>query len=304
MRGWPAFWVGLLAAACPLAARAEAPKPVTLDGATLRRLSVTTAPARAVTQSSVIAGFARVLDPIPLAQLDADIAAARPTAAASAAEAARSEALFAQDATVSRKVAQAAAMQAGGDSARLSLLLRRLGLEWGPAISRLSDARRGALVAALSSGRSALVRIDSANGVGQAGLRTVQLDLGEMGSTTATILGPARAADPRLQSPGLIAQVSGPKATLLSTGLSVTAKLSGAARPSIFVPNAAILRVDGASWVYRRIGAQAFARTRLIGPVATAGGLLAGGLRAGDPIVMNGAAALYAAERGGGPAEG
>ncbi|QJU59085.1 hypothetical protein HL653_16125 [Sphingomonas sp. AP4-R1] len=304
MRRWPAIWTGLLALALPLKAGAEAPKPVMLDGATLRRLSVTTAPARMVTQAGSVAGFARVLDPIPLAQLDADIAAARPTAAASAAEAARSQALFAEDATVSRKVAQAAAMQAGGDNARLSLLVRRLGLEWGPAISRLSDARRGALVAALSSGRSALVRIDSANGVGQAGLHMVQLDLGEMGSATATILGPARAADPRLQSPGLIAQVSGPKAALLSTGLSVTAKLGGTAHASIFVPNAAILRVEGASWVYRRIGAQAFARTRLIAPVATAGGLLAGGLRAGDPIVTNGAAALYAAERGGGPAEG
>jgi hypothetical protein len=132
----------------------------------------------------------------PLAQLDSDIAAARPTAAASAAEAARSQALFAADATVSRKVAQAAAQQAGGDSARLSLLLRRLGLEWGPAITRLSDRQRGALVTSLSSGQSALVRIDSANGAGQAGLHTALLDLGGLGTASAT--SSARPAPPIL----------------------------------------------------------------------------------------------------------
>jgi hypothetical protein len=296
--------VGLAIVACPAAIGAEGPKPVTLDTATLRRLSVATAPARAVTQSASVTGFARVLDPIPLAQLDADIAAARPTAAASAAEAARSQSLFAADATVSRKVAQAAATQAGGDTARLSLLLRRLGLEWGPAIARMSDRQRGALVASLASGRSALVRIDSANGAGQAGLRTATLDLGDLGTATATILGTARAADPRLQSPGLIAQVSGAKAGLLSSGLSVSAQLSGASRTSVFIPSAAILRVDGGSWIYRRIGSGAFMRVRLMAPIATPGGLLASGIRAGEPIVTTGAAALYAAEQGGGPAEG
>jgi hypothetical protein len=298
-------WLGLrlAIAACPVAIGAEGPKPVTLDAATLQRLSVTTAPARAVTQSASVTGFARVLDPIPLAQLDSDIAAARPMAAASTAEAARSQALFAEDATVSRKVAQAAAQQADGDAARLSLLLRRLGLEWGPAIARMSDRQRGALVASLAAGRSALVRIDSANGAGQAGLRTAILDLGDLGTATATILGAARAADSRLQSPGLIAQVSGTKASLLSSGLSVSAKLAGSSRTSVFIPSAAILRVDGASWAYRRIGSGAFARIRLVGPVATSGGLLVSGIRVGEPIVTTGAAALYAAEKGGGPAE-
>jgi hypothetical protein len=284
---------------------AEPPKPVSIDAATMRKLAVATAPVQAMTRSAATTGFARVLDPIPLAQLDADIAAAGPAAAASAAEAKRSRDLFAADATISRKAAEAATMQARADSSKLALLQRRLGLEWGPAIARLGSARRAALVEALSSGRAALVRIDSASGTGQAGLRSVVLDLGDLGPVTATIIGPARAADPRLQSPGLIAQVSGPKAGLLSTGLSVPAKLSGAALSGVFIPGGAVLRLDGASWIYRQTAPGRFSRARLQGVIAAPGGLfVTGGVRPGDRIVTSGAAALYAAEHGGGPAEG
>ena len=148
------------------------------------------------------------------------------------------------------------------------------------------------------------MRIDSASGTGQAGLRTVLLDLGDLGTVGATILGPARAADPRLQSPGLLAQVSGPKAGLFSTGLSVPAKLSGSASAGVFVPGTAVLRLDGATWVYRQTAPGKFSRALLAGVIAVPGGLfVTGGIHPGDAIVTSGAAALYAAEHGGGLAE-
>jgi hypothetical protein len=281
----------------------DAPKPVAIDAATVRRLAIATVPVRAMTQGTSATGFARVLDAVPLAQLDSDIAVAASAAAASAAEAARSRALFAADATVSRKVAEAAAMQARGDAARLALLRRRLGLEWGPAIGRLDDGQRGALVAALAVGRAALLRIDSAGGAGQAGLRTLSLDLGELGAVAATILGPARAADPRLQSPGLIARVSGAKAGLLSTGLSVPAKIGSTARPGVAIPAAAVLRVSGGTWAYVQTGPGRFVRRQLGGTIPMPGALFAAsGVGPGERVVTNGAAALYAAEQGGGPA--
>ena len=287
-----------------LAAAPDTPKPVALDAATVRRLAIATTPARAMTQGAIATGYARVLDPIPLAQLDSDIAIAASAASASAAEAARSRALFAADVTVSRKVAEAATMQARGDTARLVLLRRRLGLEWGPAIGRLGDARRSALVGALAAGRAALVRIDSAGGAGQAGLRLVTLDLGDLGAVTATILGPARAADPRLQSPGLIARVSGAKAGLLSTGLSVPAKIGGTARTGVAIPAAAVLRVSGGTWAYVQTKPGIFVRRPLGGLMPAPAGLFAAtGVRPGEAVVTRGAATLYAAEQGGGPAE-
>lgn len=305
MKAWATIVASLIVTATAGAAGPGVPKLVSLDDATLRRLNVATAPVRAMTRAPVANGFARVLDPLPLAQLDSDIAAAEPVARASAAEAMRSRALFAADVTVSRRVAETAASQARGDAARLSLLRRRLALEWGPAIARLSDARRGAIIASLASGRSALVRIDSAGGAGQAGLRTATLDLGELGTVSATVLGPARAADARLQSPGLLARVAGPKAALLSTGLTAPARLGGAARSGVFVPAASVLRLDGGTWVYAKAVSNGFRRRRLEGTSAVPGGLFASvGLQPGDIIVISGAAALYAAEHGASPVEG
>lgn len=287
-------------AGVPLLAQSPAPKPVSADAATLRRLAIAVAPARAMTQAQTVSGFARVLDPLPLAQLDSDIAAAAPAASASAAEAARSQALFRNDVTVSKRAADTASSQARGDASRLALLRRRLGLEWGPAIARMSDRQRGALVRALADGRTALVRIDSAGGSGQAGLRGVTIDLGVSGQVHATILGPARAADPRLQSPGLIARIDGNRAALFSTGLTAPAKLGGAVRSGIFVPAGSALRLSGATWAYVQRRPGLFERRRLDGVLPVPGGLFAShGIQPGEATVTRGASALYAAEQAG-----
>lgn len=299
MKSWI---VALIGATAALSARAAAPgaaKPVSLDAATLRRLGVAVATLQGSTTPTVASGFARVLDPIPLAQLDSDIAAAAPVASASAAEAARSRALFAADVTVSRKVAETATSQARGDAARLALLRRRLGLEWGPAIARLSDTQRAALVASLAAGRAALVRIDTAGGAGQSNLHAATIDLGPLGTVGAVILGPARTADPRLQSPGLLARISGPKAGLLSTGLTAPVRISGRTRRGVFVPAAAVLRLSGATWAFVQLHPGTFQRRQLSGTAPAPGGLFVSrGVRVGETIASRGAAALYAAEHG------
>jgi hypothetical protein len=286
------------------AAGAEAPKPVQLKPEAVRKLGIATAPAHYAMQRSTAGAFAKVLDPIPLAQLDSDILAAEAALTASSAEAGRVQALYANDATMSRKAAESASMQARSDRARLSLLRRRISLEWGPAIGRLSDAQRAALVAGLASGRTALVRIDATGGAGLEGLRSAELDLGPLGGATAVVMGPARIADGGLQSPGLIARVSGPRAPYLSSGLTMPARIqAGAQQGGIAVPASAVLRVEGGSWVYVQ-GASGFLRRRLGGVAASPSGLTAAsGLREGERVVVRGAAALYAAEQGGGPVE-
>ena len=304
MTRWLGLAAALVAANPAIAAAPDAPHAVEIDAATARRLTIQTAPVKPGAQAQTVTGFARVLDPIPLAQLDSDIAAAAATASASQAEAARSRALFAADATLSRKAAEAASAQARGDAARLALLRRRLGLEWGPAISGMSATQRSALVTALANGRAALVRIDSASGIGQAGLRSATLDLGATGSVEATILGPARAADPRLQSPGLIARVSGSQAGVLSSGLAASAKMRSAAQSGFLIPASAVLHLAGGTWVFVQTRPGSFIRRHLVEPSAVPGGLFVrAGVRPGELMVVQGAAALYAAERGGGPAE-
>jgi len=174
-----------------------------LDAATQARLGIATTPLQAAYRKTTATGFARALDAGPLAQLDSDIAAAVAALAASQAEAARTKSLNAADQTVSKQAAETAAAQARSDAAKLTLLRRRVGLEWGPGLAKLGDTRRGRLVADIAAGRAALVRIDAASGLSQlSGVATIELSAGA--PISAAILGPARTGDPRLQSTGLL----------------------------------------------------------------------------------------------------
>ncbi|WP_304167099.1 hypothetical protein [Phenylobacterium aquaticum] len=279
------------------ASRAMAASPlIEMSADTQRKLGLATQPLAAARHSGAISGFARVLDPGPLAVLDSDIAQAAAMAQASQAEAARARGLAAADATVSTRTAEAAIAQARADGSKLALLRRRLGLEWGPAFMAMSDARRGDLVGQLASGVAALVRIDA--GVGLAGAKSVRLELGAGGTATVQVLGPARSADPRLLSSGLIGLVTGPQASQLGVGLTLPATISsGGGGEGVMIPRSALIRAGGATFAYVRKDATHFERRTITGAAAEPAGLFAaGGLKPGEPVVVSGAAALHAAE--------
>jgi hypothetical protein len=291
----------LIAAGCLLAgAAAEAPPTAKMPAAAQQRIAMRTAPLAAATYAPSIAGYARVIDAVPLATLDSDLSAAIAAAAASQAEATRARTLNAEEQMVATKAAEAAVATARADQARLRLLRTRLGLEWGPGVANLSDGQRAGLIRALASGSAALLRIDASTPT--AGGGSVPIDLGPLGVARARILGPARSADARLQSAGRLALVSGAQAQALSVGLVVPVQLpAGASRTGVIAPNAAVLRAEGSSWVYVKTGADTYERRELVQPAPVDGGLfVASGLSAGQVVVISGASALYAAEQAGG----
>ncbi|KQZ28352.1 efflux RND transporter periplasmic adaptor subunit [Caulobacter sp. Root1472] len=267
---------------------------IQVDAATQKRLGVTTAPLAAARRQAVATGFARVLDPVPLATLDGDLVTAATAAAASRAEAARTKTLAAADATVSLKVAQAAQAQASADLAKLVLLRRRVGLEWGPAFT--NDASRSRLIAELVEGRTVLVRIDAPTGTGGAHGARMQLSGGE--TVDIAILGVARTADPRVQTGGLIGVVRGPVAARLGVGMSAPVTLAGAAGGAgVLVPRSALIRTAGQTFAYVRKDATHFERRALVAPTSQPEGLFsASGFAPGEPVVVSGASALLAAE--------
>ena len=284
------------------AARADADdkaiKPVKLPAETQVKLGLRSEPLRAETSAATLSGFVKVLDPGPLAQLDSDIDAADAAAQASQAEFERSQALNKDGQTVATKQVEAARAQARADAIKLALLRRRVGLEWGDGVARLSGRQRGQLLTDIGAGRAALVRIDTPSGEGLAGLKTVELDLGSLGKVRATVLGTARNADPRLLSPGLIATARGPGVRSLSIGLSAPVKLT-ASTPvrGVVVPRAALLRSGGETWVYVRTASDTFLRKAVEQGRSGPSGLFAPeGLKAGEQVVTQGAAALFAAE--------
>src|SRR5439155_956137 len=101
--------------------------------------------ARVAQTPAGLASTARVLDPGPLIQLDADLAAASASLAASRAEAGRTRKLYAQDRTASARALEAAEAQAQADLQRVNGAQRRLLLEWGDGVARLAARRRAAL---------------------------------------------------------------------------------------------------------------------------------------------------------------
>lgn len=298
----PALWRALAASAVALlaaGASGAAAALLKMDAATQARLGVATAPLQAAYRNATQTGFARALDPGPLAQLDSDLQAAVAAAAASQAEANRTKALNAADQTVSKQSAEAAAAQARADAAKLQLLHRRVGLEWSPALARWSDARLSKLVADIAAGRAALVRIDSAAGLAQV-RGTVTLDLGPAGPVRAAILGPTRTGDTRLQSTGLLALVTGPQAELLGAGTVTPATIAdGAGASGVVLPRSALLRTGGRTWVFVRRDATDFERREASGGLADPAGLfVAQGFRPGEQVVTAGASQLFAAQSG------
>ena len=173
-----------------------------------------------------------------------------------------------------------------------------MGLEWGPSLAAMSDARRDQLISAVAVGRAALVRIDVAGGAAPAH-GSASLDLHAQGHVQATILGPARVGDPRLQSTGLLALVQGPGAQWLATGAVAPATLSvGAAASGVVIPREALIRTGGQTFAYVRHSATDFERRPVAGGAPEPAGLFApSGFRPGETVVISGAAKLFAAEQ-------
>ena len=284
------------------AARADADdaaaKPVKLASETQAKLGLKSEPLRAKASAATVSGYVKVLDPGPLAQLDSDIDAADAAAQASAAELARAETLNKDGATVATKAVEAARAQARADAGKLALLRRRLALEWGEGLARMAAGQRAQLLTDIAAGKAALVRLDTPSGEGLAGMKSVELDLGALGRARATVLGAARAADPRLISPGLFAIARGPGARSLTVGLSAPVKLAvSASVTGVVAPRAALLRSKGKTWVYVRTGGETFLRREVEDARGDPSGLFVpAGFKPGEQVVTQGAAALFAAE--------
>jgi hypothetical protein len=295
---WRSHVPALAALATALLASAAAQAGVVLTSDQQRRLGVEVQVLSAQRSSITINAFAKVLDNAPLAQLESDLESAEAAAKASQSEAARSEALYRSNNGVSAKDFEAAEAQARSDQSKLTLLRLRLGLEWGPGIAKMTQAQRKALIHALSEGRAALVQLDTPDDEGQQGVRSAEIDIADT-TVNAVILGRSRNAEPRLQSSGLIAVVTGPQAILFSIGLTQSARL---AKPGqglgVVLPRSAIVRFQGSNWAYVRSGSGGFDRRLVLNPAPQGGGyFVAQGFQPGEAVAIKGVAALFAAER-------
>ncbi|MBV9510575.1 MAG: hypothetical protein JO303_09880 [Caulobacteraceae bacterium] len=288
-------FVLLCLARAPLA---HAQTSISLSAAQQKRVGLAIQKLTAVQRSNEIDAFAKVLDPGALIQSESDLESAIAAAAASRAEAVRARALHDNGGSIATKDEEAAQSQARQDSLKVELARRQIALAWGPGVARMSEARRKALVGGLAAGSIALVHVDTHNDEGQAGARQVKVDIGS-DSVTGQVIGPARAAEPRLQSSGLIVEIIGKDAILLSVGLTQSAHIEeSSAENGVLLPRAALIRFRGSVWVYVRTGPTTFQR-RLAQDAQPEkdGFFVPKGFSPGEEVVTAGATSLFAAEQ-------
>ena len=274
------------------------PQPITLSAAEQARLGVQTQVLTAAPAPQGHASTARVLDPGPLIQLDADLAAASASLAASRAEAGRTRKLYTEDRTASARALEMAEAQAQADLQRVNGAQRRLLLEWGEGVARLPARRRAALLNDLAHVRSELVRIElpAEAPVPPAGA-VVRLRGSAAATMQAKVLGMLPVADPRLQTRGVLAELSGSQAQL-AVGQMLGAQLPGSASPAgVILARGALLREGSQVWAYVQTGPATFVRREVTGfQPLTAGWFVSGGFAPGERVVAAGAAALLGVE--------
>jgi hypothetical protein len=248
--------------------------------------------------SPEVKGYGRVQDPSPLAALMTELATAEAAAVASSNELSRLKTLAPQGNASARAVqtAEAAALR---DQLTVQSAKDRLTLSWGKPLTEHKDLP--AFIQSLTALDAVLVRIDlpvgSALSAPPATARIATLS----GQTLeAEFLGRAPAMDPQMQGQGYLFLVSPNKAGL-TPGQAVTGylKVPGQPLPGVVVPRAAVVRAEGAGWVYvlDKNGAEAFTRTEIpLDHPTDTGWFITRGLSASSYIVVNGAQQLLSLE--------
>ena len=242
-------------------------------------------------------GYGRVLDPATLAAQLTELATAQAAYLASSNELARLKTLEGQG-NASIRGLQSAEATAARDRISLQAARDHIAVAWGRAITDQKDLP--ALVEALTRLDSALVRVDlpvthalpptpvSARLYGMSGQ-----------SADGEFLGPATAVDSQIPGRGFFLLVKQNNSRLV-TGEAVTAYLQvpGEPQAGVIVPRDAVIRTEGAGWVYvLNAAGDAFTRTQIVLDRPTEGGwFVAKGVTPGNYFVITAAQQLLSVE--------
>ena len=271
---------------------------ITLDADTQKIMGLQVAALAATELSPELKGFGRVLDPATLGATVADVLSTRATAGVSQKEFARLKALAEQN-NASPRALEAAEAAAQRDAVLVESAQVKLLAATGKAIAVRDDL--AGLVKSLASGDSALVRIDLPAGENlespPLGARLAPLGDGSK-PLEAQFAGAATGVDPQTQGRGFLFLVETNQSRLVA-GATVTGflKLSGSAQAGVTVPRSAVVRFNGATWVYLQTGDDTFERVEVaLGAPLDDGWFIAKGLKAETKGVTVGAQQLLSEE--------
>jgi hypothetical protein len=265
------------------------------------RIGLETERVNAVTKSQEATAYGVVLDPAPLAAMDAELASARAAVAASRAEYERTRLLHSEQQNVSLKDLETAQAKFQADQTQLNLQYQRLADEWGTKISAMSPAERARLIDALTKRIAGIMRVSLPPGQPLSGepkeARLVVLGYETQPLVTRTIWS-APTVDSHLQGQSFMLKVEA-QGFPLRPGTAVTGHLEspGTAKPGVVVPEAAVVRTGDNAWAYVQIAPTRFERRQLeVAIPASRGWFVTSGFASGDRVVVTGAQALLSEE--------
>ncbi|MCX6954186.1 MAG: hypothetical protein NTV51_18710 [Verrucomicrobia bacterium] len=291
-------------AAAPAAHPKEKENPLHLTPARRTAAGLTLAKPSAVSLTPELAGYGRVLDPVPFITLVAELETARVAATASEQELNRTKKLFEAGANSSAQSVETATAAAARDRIAVASARARLIATW----SRpLADAASLALtVDALEAGRT-LARVDLTPGdVPAPGVKSLRVGLlGGGDLVEADVIGAAPTADSQLQGTGFLVAL---KDHPLPVGAALRAVVAapGAAEIALTVPRSAIVYHQGSSWIYVLGEEDTFERKLVIlGRSLGDRVALRSGVEESEQVLVTGAQQLLSAElqAGGAPEE-
>jgi hypothetical protein len=270
---------------------------ITLSSKTQKDAGILLTNPTAFQMSPELKGYGRVLDPAPLVALVTELASAQAAYTASSGEVARLKTLEGQG-NASARALQTAEAAASRDGVAIQSARERLTLSWGKAVADQKDL--SAFIHDLTSLETALVRIDLP--VGEtlkeppAGARIANLS---GASADAALLEKASSVDPQMQGQGFLFLLK-PNTLRLTSGEAVVGylKIHGEPLPGVIIPREAVVRVEGAGWMYvQNEGGEAFTRVEIrLDHPTEAGWFVTKGAAATDHVVVMGAQQLLSIE--------
>jgi hypothetical protein len=277
---------------------------VKLNEQTQKKLGIVVESPAAFPMSPELRGYGKVLDPAPLAALVTELAAAQAAATASSNELARLETLALQG-NASARALQTAEATAQRDRQATQSLRDRLTLSWGKAVAERLDL--AAFVQSLASLDAVLVRIDLPAGetlkVPPVSARIVAMT-GQ--PSEAEFLEPAPSVDPQMQGQGFLFLLK-TNALRLAAGESVVGflRIPGEPLAGVIIPRDAVVRAEGAGWVYvLNAAGDALTRTEIaLDHPIDDGWFVTKGVTVNDRVVVTGAQQLLSFELKGTGAE-
>ena len=271
---------------------------ITLDAATQKAMGLQTTALAPAELRPEIKAYGRVLDTSALATLVAELAVAHAASEASQADLRRLKTLAGEN-NASERALQTAEASAVRDQAQVESARLRLVSGWGNAVAERKDLP--AFVQSLSSLASVLVELDLPAGeavnASPTGVRLLTLSDGSK-PIEATLVGPAPMVDAQMQGRGFLCLVA-PNSSHLAPGAAVTGLLTlpGGAESGVAVPREAVVRFNGAAWVYAQTGDDAFERKEIaVDRPLDQGWFVRDGLKPQDKVVTVGAQQLLSEE--------